>query len=407
MSLKLIGRKYIGFEKALARQAQAFAAVGGAEIELKFLEVEDLYERMVAGKGAANGEADIMLTVTDWYPALIAENAVARLDEFIATDPPQDWNDGWTPSVLGLQQDAGGHIYGLPYHDGPEMFIFRKDLFDSDDEQKCFQEQHGRPLTLPVTWSEFLEVARFFTRPDDNLYGTVFAAFPDAHNIIYDFLLHVWTRGGEILDGDNRPAFHSKIGIEALSFIKDLMHTHQVTPPDCAEIDSVKSSDRFASGGIAMMVNWMGFAAYADSYETSQVKGKVGCGLVPAGNSPGGTHCSLNIYWCLTITAGSQQKEAAYRFLKNCAMPENDIITSDEGGIGVRRSTWLEYANRGVAGYAELEEQHAHAMHLPQVAAFGQMIEILNEHLDRALNHDGDPAAELNAAAEKCVKLLE
>jgi len=35
------------------------------------------------------------------------------------------------------------------------------------------------------------------------------------------------------------------------------------------------------------------------------------------------------------------------------------------------------------------------------------MIEILNEHLDRALNHDGDPAAELNAAAEKCVKLLE
>ena len=36
MSLKLIGRKYIGFEKALARQAQAFAAVGGAEIELKF-----------------------------------------------------------------------------------------------------------------------------------------------------------------------------------------------------------------------------------------------------------------------------------------------------------------------------------------------------------------------------------
>jgi multiple sugar transport system substrate-binding protein len=249
-------------------------------------------------------------------------------------------------------------------------------------------------------------VAQFFTRPRENVFGTVLAAFPDAHNIIYDFFLQLWTRGGEVLDAGGRPAFHGPVGIEALTFLRDLMHRHKVTPPDGAQIDSVKSGERFSSGQIAMMVNWMGFAAFADSHESSKVRGKVGCGLIPAGDGPNGSSGSLNIYWCLSIPIGSKQKEDAYRFLKNAARPEMDRITSEEGGIGVRKSTWKAYAARGVAGYAELEELHAHARHLPRVAAFGKMSEVLNEHLDRALNRSGDVKTELGRAAERCASLL-
>ena len=31
-------------------------------------------------------------------------------------------------------------------------------------------------------------------------YGTVFAAFPDGHNTLYDFALQLWSRGGELTD---------------------------------------------------------------------------------------------------------------------------------------------------------------------------------------------------------------
>ena len=76
MALRLIGRKFIGFEKALERQAQVFAEIGGTEVELHFLEAEELYQRMVAGDGCTSGEYDLFLTVTDWYPTLIAGSAV-------------------------------------------------------------------------------------------------------------------------------------------------------------------------------------------------------------------------------------------------------------------------------------------------------------------------------------------
>ena len=405
MALRLIGRKFIGFERALARQARAFAEAGGPEVEMTFLEVEELYDRMVARKGCLEPDDDLMLTVTDWYPTLIAQNALAPLDAFLSDDPPQDWGMGWTDSMLALQRDEAGRIYGMPYHDGPEMLIYRKDLFESSKERRGFFGRFGRPLAPPKTWGEFLEVAQFFTRPAENLYGTILAAFPDAHNILYDFFLHLWTRGGEVLDTKGMPAFQGEAGVEALTFLKDLMHEHRVTPPDCAEIDSVKSGERFADGQVAMMVNWMGFAAFADAHESSRVRGKVGCGLVPAGEGHSG--CSLNIYWCLSIPAGSRQQDDAYRFLRWCAGPDMDRITSEEGAIGVRKSTWRTFSERGVAGYSALEELHAHARHLPRVPAFGGMSEVLNEHLDRALNRGGDVGEELRQAAARCEKLLK
>jgi multiple sugar transport system substrate-binding protein len=406
MSLRLVGRKFIGFEKALEQQARSFRDAGGDEVEMEFLEVEDLYERMISNDGCAKGESDIMMVCTDWYPTLCAANALVPLNDFINQNPPPDWPDGWTDSMLQLQT-SGGRILGLPYHDGPEMFIYRRDLFEDESEKNSFRERSGRALELPKNWTEFLEVSQHFTRPDDGLHGTLLATFPDAHNIIYDFFIQLWTRGGEVLDADDgRVAFNSKAGVEALQFEKDLIHTHKVVPPNCAEIDSVESGNVFSAGKVAMMVNWTGFASFADAHESSQVRGKVGCGQIPAGDGPNGSSCSLNIYWCLSVTAGSQNQQAAYDFLRHCSHPEMDIITSEEGGIGVRRSTWIEFANRGVAGYSIMEELHANARHQPQVPSFGAMTEILNEHLNRALNEDGDPAKELNAAAEKCQKLL-
>ena len=413
MALRLISRQFVGFERSFSRQAKAFVEAGGTEVVTEFLEVEDLYDRMVSRKGCLTSDFDLILAVTDWYPTLIAQGALVPLDPLLKADPPLDWEQGgWMESMLMLQREdqpsgSGGRIYGLPYHDGPEMLIFRRDLFESEREQKDFADRFGRALEPPKTWGDFLEVAKFFTRPDEDLYGTIQAAFPDAHNIIYDFFLHLWTRGGEVLDSSGKPAFQNQIGVEALNFLKDLVHTHRVTPADCAGIDSVESGKRFAAGKVAMMVNWMGFAAFADSDEGSRVRKKVGGGLVPAGEGPGGAGCSLNIYWCLSIPAGSRDPENAYRFMKWCARPDMDLITSEEGGTGVRRSTWRTCAEQGVAGYAEMEALHDHARHLPRVPAFGGMSEILNEHLDKALNKGADVETELRRAAERCGELLK
>src|SRR5215218_3311035 len=119
--LTLIYRQFEGFENALTQQVAAYRQVRpDADISLTSLDVQPLYERMVAGGGAKRGDADLFMAVTDWLPELIRDGHIDCLDEYLANDPPPDWPNGWTDSVLALQRDANGRVYGMPYHDGPE-----------------------------------------------------------------------------------------------------------------------------------------------------------------------------------------------------------------------------------------------------------------------------------------------
>src|SRR3546814_13952114 len=87
--------------------------------------------------------------------------------------------------------------------------------------------------------------------------------------------------------------------------------------PGARDLDSVKSGLLFAEGKVALMANWFGFAAYADTSPESCVKGLVDVAPLPAG--PGGRSVSLNVFWVLTIGSGSPRKQLAWDFLPPCA----------------------------------------------------------------------------------------
>src|SRR5581483_7543596 len=156
---------------------------------------------------------------------------------------------------------------------------------------------YGRELGVPQTWSQFLDLARFFTRPDEDLVGCIVAAKPDGHNNVYDFCIHMWTRGGRFFDERMRPAFNGAAGVAGLQFLCDLINTHRVTQPDPLEFESVASGNFYASGRAAMMWNWCGFQAVADTPDLSKIPGRTRSTMIPAGDGPGGRHASLSVYW--------------------------------------------------------------------------------------------------------------
>ncbi|MEQ7127733.1 extracellular solute-binding protein [Actinopolymorpha sp. B11F2] len=324
--LRLAYREFSGFESAFRRQISAFReAHSDVDIEIVAYDLPTLYRGMVEAGGCTSGEWDLFLCNTDWLPPLLRRGDLLSLEPFLRKRPPADWPDGWSPSLRGLQTGPDGACYGIPYHDGPEMFMYRGDLFDEPVEQARFATTYGYPLAPPETWSQFLDVARFFTRPDDELSGCVLAALPDGHNSVYDFLIQLWSRGGQLLDG-RRAAFAGK-GHQALQFLHELVCVHQVTQPDPRGYESVRSGDYYASGRGAMMWNWSGFAVVADMPD-SAIRGRNRLSLIPRGDGPRGRHVSLSVYWVLTIPSGCRQPELAWNFLRHVAAPEMDLITA-------------------------------------------------------------------------------
>lgn len=407
-TLNLVYRVFDGFDRAFARQADAYAAAHpGFVLDRESLPVPPLYARMVTEGGCRSGRYDLFLAITDWLPELMRDGLVAPLDDFLAADPPPDWPDGWPDSLLRLQRSEDGRVWALPYHNGPEVFMYRTDLFGDPAEQARFRRDHGRDLAPPRTWSEFRDVARFFTRPDDDLYGCVVAAQPDGHNDVYDFLIHLWSRGGVFLDERNRPAFDSPEGRDALRFYLGLIHDDRVTQPEPWAYDSVRSGEFYASGRAAMMWNWCGFQTVADLPETSKIPGRTRSVMLPGGDGPKGEAVSLIVYWVMTMPVGGRDKEAAWRFMRHLATPEMDKATALAGGSGVRRSTWNDPEVRARFGYyAGIADVHRRARTLPAIPEYPALNDVIDRMMadlvaGRATIEDG-----LSRASEECETIL-
>lgn len=390
--LRIAIRRFDPFERAIARQFADFVAVRGIEAELEAvpMDLNPLHASLFAERGLADGSFDIAFLNTDWLAEAQAGGLIEDLEPWLARAPIPDFPDAWSPSLTGLQRFAGG-FWGMPYHDGPECLIYRRDLL----------EKAG--LAVPQSWDEFHAAARALNDPAGGISGTILALFPDGHNGFYDFCIHIWSRGGAPFDAAGRPRFTGAESEAALDFLRTLARDPGAVPADVAELDSVAAGQRFCEGRVAMMANWFGFAALGEAAD-SPVRGLIDVAPLPAG--PGGESVSLNVFWVLAIGAGSARKALAWDFLRHCATAQMDRITTDEGAIGVLRSTWADpEVNARVPYSHRLDWLHAHARHIPVRPDIAAISGIVDEMIGAAIGSDRS-TPELLAEAQARVEGL-
>ncbi|MFD1604583.1 extracellular solute-binding protein [Flavobacterium artemisiae] len=404
--IRIAVRKFDPFESTLQKLWDAFCLQNNIEIEAEMipLELHDLYETTITKKGLKEGKWDIAHLNTDWIYDAVHEKAVLDLYSFIAENPPENYPYGWHKSLLHLQQLDNG-TFGLPFHDGPECLIYRKDLFENETEKENFKKQFGYELSTPKTWQEFTEIATFFNRPEQNLYGCIFANYPDGHNMVFDFCLQLWTRGGSLINNKNQICINSEAGIEALDFYRKIVNNKNAVHPKSREFGSVEAGLAFAEGQAAMAINWFGFASMAEVIEESKVKGKIDITSLPSDS--GHKTASLNVYWLYTIGSGSKHKKLAYDFLRFATTAESDKLLTTEGGIGCRKSTWKnEEINTLIPFYHKLEMLHENALTLPQTPIWPKVCEFIDHMVLKAINSD-IPSAQLLEETQINIQKIE
>ena len=398
-------RKFGPFESAMEKLWDKFCKQTGCTLQAEMvpMDLHPLHDATLTQRGLANGDWDVAHINTDWIYEAYTGGSVEKLNRYIDTKPPMNYPVGWSNSLLRMQQ-FGEDIVGLPFHDGPECFIYRKDLFENVQEQEAYLNRYGKALEVPQTWEDFQQVAQFFNRPEENLFGSVFACFPDGHNTVFDFCLQLWTRGGSLVDDNGKVKIDTPEAVEGLSFYRQLVNDKTAVHPKSSEYESVQAGMAFARGEVAMMINWFGFASMCEVYEESQVKGKVDIASLP--HSEGKESASLNVYWLYTIGSGSKHKDIAYDFIRFAVNQENDKLLTLEGGIGCRISTWKdEEINQIIPYYHKLEMLHKTAKSLPQKSNWAQIAEIIDGAVLKAMN-SSVPAGEILESAQKKIKQL-
>ena len=89
------------------------------------------------------------------------------------TNPYLDLDD-----FIGLQFTTGpdGNLYQLPDQQFANLYWFRKDWFDRPEIKKQFKAKYGYDLGVPLNWSAYEDIAKFFsedvkTIDGVNIYG--------------------------------------------------------------------------------------------------------------------------------------------------------------------------------------------------------------------------------------------
>ncbi|MDI3253169.1 MAG: sugar ABC transporter substrate-binding protein [Bacillota bacterium] len=399
--LRIAVREFSDFENALAEEIALYRAQH-AEVEFDPvpLDLHKLYAELFEKEGLRNGTWDIGYITTDWLAEAAGQGALEDLTPYMQQKPVPDWPQGWARSIVEPLY-FGDSLYSIPWHDGPECLIYRRDLFEAPKEQQAFRNQYGYDLNPPTTWKQFSDMARFFTRPAEGLYGTLFAAFPDGHNTLYDFALQLWSRGGEFEDENGNALLNTPEAVAALDFYRNTIRDASMCYPEAERYDSTRSGDVFLSGKVAMMVNWFGFAARCDR-PGSALNGRVGIAPIPA--AEGRPAASLSVFWTMGIGTGSKHKQAAYDFLHFLTQPELDLGIVKHGTVGVRLSTWRnpELQKRAPA-YRRIEEVSLGARRLPRSRNLPAFAEVLNDVATEALSSQV-PSAEILKKAQQRIQ---
>ncbi|WP_343313421.1 sugar ABC transporter substrate-binding protein [Brucella sp. BE17] len=320
---------------------------------------------------------------------------------------PKEEIDGFVPSVIAAST-LDDKLIMLPraQYDVSALY-YQKSLYEDDARKATFKEEYGYDLVPPKTWKEVSEQAVFFADPP-NFYGTQFAGKEEAINgRFYEMLV---AEGGEYLDKDGNPAFNSEAGVRALDWFVNLYKSKAV-PAGTTNYLWDELGAGFASGTIALNLDWPGWASYFNDPKSSKIVGNVGVVVAPEGSA--GKRTGWSGHHGFSVTESCATKEAAASlvwFLTNEASQKHE---SAAGTLPTRAAVWdyvIEQADSDPYKKEVLsvfQETAKTAFPVPQTPSWIEISNAVYPELQAAILGDKTSKQALDAAAEKAVQILE
>lgn len=227
-----------------------------------------------------------------------------------------------------------GRLVQLPRHSDISNLYYQIHLYEDEELAAEFEAEHGYALAPPETWDQVRDQAIFFADPPD-FYGFQFVGKDEAiTGRFYELLV---AHGGQFLDEDYAPAFNSEAGVEALQFFVDLYEAGAVP----AGVPNYLWDDTglgFASGSVALNLDWAGWAAFFNDPENSAVAGNIGVIRAPMGSA--GIRSGWSGSHTFSVTETCDNPEAAASFVMFLTSHESQMVEARTGLLPTRHQVW-------------------------------------------------------------------
>ncbi len=353
---------------AVAAAAAPFKKLTGATVKLITAPFGDLYTKTLADFVTGGGTYDVILNPSSWLGDY--SPYVVDLTSMIHKDASLKWND----VIYQRNGQWAGRQIAMPVDGDNQLMYWRRDILNNKNFGKAFRKEFGKPLAAPVTWDDFMNIARFFSGGKHGIYG-VAEAYRHGGQAFWYYMSNcvAWCtvpgqKGGLFFDPkDLRPLINDPGHLQGL---KNYAEAVKHGPPGMINWDSNEVRQQFKNGATVLGIDWDDTPIIGELEKGTKVKGKIGSGLLP------GSHRVWNYKtgkwqnmakanrpawlafggWAGTIPKTAKDVSLSYKFLSFVASPAFSLkmVTGANSGMNpYRRSHFTNVAAWKKAGYPE------------------------------------------------------
>ena len=267
-----------------------------------------------------SGDIDVLAMDVIWVPEFSRARWIQPLDSVFTPAMQADFIANAIDAVT-----YGGMVWAVPWNIDAGLLYYRKDLL----------RKYNRPP--PRTWDELIETANVIMHGerDQHLHGFVWQG-RQYEGLICDAMEFIWGNGGHVLQpGTGVADLTNAATVDAVSFMRDIIHRHGVSPAVVTTSDEEATRHMFGMGRAIFMRNWP-YAWVLLQRGGSRVQGKVGIAPLPTF----GSHPQVSTLggWHLGIAKHSQHPEEAWKFIKFLTSHRAQQVMALQVGIQASRT---------------------------------------------------------------------
>ena len=351
---------------------------------------------------------DVIIMRHRWLGALIQKNQIQSIDFFLADStlhdasfvPDQQLFPNWWRELSSY----GTNTYGYPFTSLTTFLCYRKDLIDDPLNQSKFKAHYHRDLKPPTTWTEYMQVAEFFTRPDEHFYGTYIQG-KQGLALWYEWLNFIYSFGGNIIDIQHG----WKYGDVVVNSPQNVTATEQYvkliafSPPDTRNYGWNEALTMLQQGHVFMGLLWNDQAPFLEDPKVSQVAGKIGYSLVPSDSFEPFSQMEGLTY---LIPTESKHPREAYRFVEWAMSAQVQVQQTLQGSASARKSTYDDPKVKELPYTSTFLASVPVAKLKPTIPEAAQMTEAMESHLAEIVSGRTTAKAGLDSLALDIQRIL-
>ena len=193
---------------------------------------QDLFFTEMSAQGTAY---DMVVGDSQWLGQASTQGHYLDMTEFMTSNGIDKTVTPATLTYYGEYPTGSGTYWAYPTEGDADGWAYRKDLFEDPDEMAAFEAEYGYPLAPPETYDQLMDIAKFFTRPEENLYGAAIYTQADYDALTMGYENVLFSFGGDWKDANNNVlgVVNSPESVAAAEFYKELYDCCQ--PPGRAD----------------------------------------------------------------------------------------------------------------------------------------------------------------------------